>query len=124
MNLSQEDWVAQLEADENAVILDVRTDDEFNVECCKIWAVVFHKMLIVIVTLCEPGFAGKNSFKALPARSFRITKNKNLRGKLTHNFLKTMGIRILVFYVTIPTANYAHFRHYCGKEVNKAYNYL
>lgn len=30
MNLSQEDWVEQFEADENAVILDVRTDDEFN----------------------------------------------------------------------------------------------
>ncbi|AOC95793.1 MULTISPECIES: rhodanese-like domain-containing protein [Flavobacterium] len=30
MNLSQEDWVAQLQADENAVILDVRTEDEFN----------------------------------------------------------------------------------------------
>ena len=30
MNLSQEDWVAQLEADENAVVLDVRTEEEFN----------------------------------------------------------------------------------------------
>ncbi|MBK0369884.1 rhodanese-like domain-containing protein [Flavobacterium agrisoli] len=30
MNLSQEDWVAQLAADENAVVLDVRTEDEFN----------------------------------------------------------------------------------------------
>ncbi|MBE0391556.1 rhodanese-related sulfurtransferase [Flavobacterium sp. 7E] len=30
MNLTQEDWVAQLEADKNAVILDVRTEDEFN----------------------------------------------------------------------------------------------
>ena len=30
MNLTQEDWVSQLEADENAVILDVRTEDEFN----------------------------------------------------------------------------------------------
>jgi len=30
MNLSQEDWVAQFQADENAVILDVRTEDEFN----------------------------------------------------------------------------------------------
>mgnify|MGYP006368588891 FL=1 len=30
MNLSQEDWVAQLEADEKAVILDVRTEDEYN----------------------------------------------------------------------------------------------
>lgn len=28
MNLTQEDWIAQLEADENAVILDVRTEDE------------------------------------------------------------------------------------------------
>ncbi|MFA9190623.1 rhodanese-like domain-containing protein [Flavobacterium sp. FZUC8N2.13] len=28
MNLTQEDWIAQLEADENAVILDVRTGDE------------------------------------------------------------------------------------------------
>lgn len=28
MNLAQEDWIAQLEADENAVILDVRTEDE------------------------------------------------------------------------------------------------
>ncbi len=30
MNLSQEEWVAQLENDNNAVILDVRTEDEFN----------------------------------------------------------------------------------------------
>jgi rhodanese-related sulfurtransferase len=30
MNLQQEDWVAQFEADENAVILDVRTEAEFN----------------------------------------------------------------------------------------------
>jgi len=30
MNLRQEDWVVQLEADTNAVILDVRTEDEWN----------------------------------------------------------------------------------------------
>ena len=30
MNLTQEDWVAQFQADDNAVILDVRTDAEFN----------------------------------------------------------------------------------------------
>ena len=30
MNLTQEDWVSQFQADENAVILDVRTEDEFN----------------------------------------------------------------------------------------------
>lgn len=30
MNLTQEDWVSQLEADANAVILDVRTEDECN----------------------------------------------------------------------------------------------
>ena len=30
MNLTQEDWVSNLEADENAVILDVRTEDECN----------------------------------------------------------------------------------------------
>ena len=30
MNLAQEDWVSQFEADENAVILDVRTAGEFN----------------------------------------------------------------------------------------------
>lgn len=30
MNLTQEDWVSQLEADKNAVILDVRTQDECN----------------------------------------------------------------------------------------------
>lgn len=30
MNLKQEEWVSQLELDENAVILDVRTEDEFN----------------------------------------------------------------------------------------------
>jgi rhodanese-related sulfurtransferase len=30
MNLTQEDWVSQFEADENAVILDVRTEDEYN----------------------------------------------------------------------------------------------
>lgn len=28
MNLTQEDWIAQFEADENAIILDVRTEDE------------------------------------------------------------------------------------------------
>lgn len=28
MNLKQEDWAAQLEKDENAVILDVRTEEE------------------------------------------------------------------------------------------------
>lgn len=28
MNLRQEDWVSQLEADTNAVILDVRTEEE------------------------------------------------------------------------------------------------
>ena len=33
MNLTQEDWVSQSEADENAVILDVRTADEFNEGC-------------------------------------------------------------------------------------------
>jgi rhodanese-related sulfurtransferase len=30
MNLSQEDWVSQFEADENAVILDVRTESEWD----------------------------------------------------------------------------------------------
>ena len=30
MNLSQEDWVSQLESDTNAVILDVRTEEEWN----------------------------------------------------------------------------------------------
>ncbi|WP_074722752.1 rhodanese-like domain-containing protein [Flavobacterium frigoris] len=30
MNLSQEDWASQLEGDANAVILDVRTEDEYN----------------------------------------------------------------------------------------------
>lgn len=30
MNLNQQDWVSQLEADNNAVILDVRTEDEWN----------------------------------------------------------------------------------------------
>ncbi len=30
MNLIQEDWVAQLEADQKAVLLDVRTEAEFN----------------------------------------------------------------------------------------------
>jgi len=30
MNLRQEDWVSQLEADTNAVILDVRTEEEWN----------------------------------------------------------------------------------------------
>lgn len=30
MNLSQEDWIAQLVSDNNAVILDVRTEDEWN----------------------------------------------------------------------------------------------
>jgi rhodanese-related sulfurtransferase len=30
MNLTQEDWVSQFEADQNAVLLDVRTEDECN----------------------------------------------------------------------------------------------
>jgi rhodanese-related sulfurtransferase len=30
MNLTQEDWVSQFEADENAILLDVRTEAEFN----------------------------------------------------------------------------------------------
>jgi rhodanese-related sulfurtransferase len=30
MNLTQEDWISQLKADTNAVILDVRTEDECN----------------------------------------------------------------------------------------------
>ncbi|MFT3795884.1 rhodanese-like domain-containing protein [Flavobacterium sp.] len=30
MNLNQQDWVSQLEADPNAIILDVRTEDEWN----------------------------------------------------------------------------------------------
>jgi rhodanese-related sulfurtransferase len=30
MNLSQEDWVSQFESDQNAVILDVRTEGEWN----------------------------------------------------------------------------------------------
>ena len=30
MNLSQQDWKSQLESDTNAVILDVRTEDECN----------------------------------------------------------------------------------------------
>ena len=30
MNLQQEDWISQLKADPNAVILDVRTEDEWN----------------------------------------------------------------------------------------------
>lgn len=30
MNLTQEDWISQLEADENSIILDVRTEDEYN----------------------------------------------------------------------------------------------
>ena len=30
MNLSQQEWASKLEADDNAVILDVRTEDECN----------------------------------------------------------------------------------------------
>jgi len=30
MNLQQEDWISQLNGDPNAVILDVRTEDEWN----------------------------------------------------------------------------------------------
>lgn len=30
MNLKQEDWVSQLKADNKAVILDVRTEEEWN----------------------------------------------------------------------------------------------
>ena len=30
MNLTQQEWVSQLQEDENAIILDVRTEDEWN----------------------------------------------------------------------------------------------
>jgi rhodanese-related sulfurtransferase len=30
MNLTQEEWVSQFETDTNAVVLDVRTEDEYN----------------------------------------------------------------------------------------------
>lgn len=30
MNLTQEDWISQLKADTNAVVLDVRTEEEYN----------------------------------------------------------------------------------------------
>ena len=30
MNLTQDEWVSQYEADKNAVILDVRTEQEYN----------------------------------------------------------------------------------------------
>lgn len=30
MDLTQEEWVSQFEADANALILDVRTEDEYN----------------------------------------------------------------------------------------------
>lgn len=30
MNLTQEDWVSKYKSDEKAVVLDVRTEDEFN----------------------------------------------------------------------------------------------
>ena len=30
MNLNQQDWVSGLNNDENAIIIDVRTEDEFN----------------------------------------------------------------------------------------------
>lgn len=30
MNLSQDEWISQMEADANVVILDVRTEDEYN----------------------------------------------------------------------------------------------
>jgi len=30
MDLSQQDWTSQLKSDTNAIILDVRTDDEWN----------------------------------------------------------------------------------------------
>lgn len=30
MNLTQEDWISQYEADDNALILDVRTEEECN----------------------------------------------------------------------------------------------
>ncbi|KAB1158194.1 rhodanese-like domain-containing protein [Flavobacterium luteum] len=30
MNLTQQDWTEQLENDENAIVLDVRTEDECN----------------------------------------------------------------------------------------------
>ena len=30
MNLNQEEWLSRLESDDNAVILDVRTEDEWN----------------------------------------------------------------------------------------------
>lgn len=30
MNLSQQEWTDQLENDQNAIVIDVRTDDEYN----------------------------------------------------------------------------------------------
>ena len=33
MNLTQDDWLAQYESDNNAVLLDVRTEMEFNEGC-------------------------------------------------------------------------------------------
>ena len=30
MNLSQQDWILRLDSDNNAIIIDVRTEDEFN----------------------------------------------------------------------------------------------
>lgn len=30
MNLTQEDWVSQFEADKNAILLDVRTQEEYD----------------------------------------------------------------------------------------------
>ncbi len=30
MNLSQQDWISQLENDKNAIILDVRTEEEYG----------------------------------------------------------------------------------------------
>ncbi len=30
MNLNQQEWISKLNTDENAVIIDVRTDEEFN----------------------------------------------------------------------------------------------
>jgi rhodanese-related sulfurtransferase len=44
MNLTQEVWLAQYESDENAVILDVRTEMEFNEGCiAKALNYDFHK---------------------------------------------------------------------------------
>jgi rhodanese-related sulfurtransferase len=51
MNLTQEDWVSNLEADANAVILDVRTEDECNDGIIAMLNIDIHKGSVFILKI-------------------------------------------------------------------------